>query len=335
MMGVAFTLNADDSRSFLPGSGLSTQRLALYALIALAFVSWPALTASAAASPASADWPWWATPLALFALTSVLGVLAALAGIGGSVLFVPIVSGFAPFIHLDFVRATGLLVALSGALSAGPGLIRRNLVNLRLAIPIAVMASMGAILEAVIGLALPVRIIQLALGGAILFIVAVMLLVRPTSGGETGPKGFIARALKIEGRYFDKEQEREVIWYPKGMEAGLVLFFGVGVMAGMFGLGAGWANIPVLNLVMGVPLRIAVATSYFLLAITDTTAALIYFHRGALLPLITVPSILGIMLGARLGSFLLVIAPTRVIRRVVIAVLLVAGTRALLRGLGI
>lgn len=334
-MGAEYLLKIQDSPSNFSGHAFSARHLALYALIALALASMPAASVSAATPPASADWPWWAMPLALFALTSALGVLAALAGIGGSVLFVPIVSGFAPFIHLDFVRATGLLVALAGALSAGPGLIRRNLVDVRLAIPFAVVASMGAILGAVLGLALPVQVIQLALGVAILFIVAVMVLVRPTGGGETGPKGFIARALGIEGRYFDKELQREVVWYPKGMEAGLVLFFGVGVMAGMFGLGASWAYIPVLNLVMGVPLRIAVATSYFLLAITDTTAALIYFNRGALLPLITVPSILGIMLGARLGSFLLVITPTRVIRMVVIAVLLVAGSRALLRGFGI
>ena len=31
-------------------------------------------------------------------------------------------------------------------------------------------------------------------------------------------------------------------------------------MAGMFGLGAGWANVPVLNLLMGVPLKVSVGT---------------------------------------------------------------------------
>ena len=281
------------------------------------------------------DWPWWVLPLGLFLLTSVLGVLAALAGIGGSVLFVPIVSGFAPFIHLDFVRATGLLVALSGALSASPGLIRQNLVNVRLALPISLMASAGSILGAVIGLALPLQTVQIALGSAILMIVAVMLLAPTGDPTHDTPQGWIGRALGIEGRYFDAALGREAVWRPRRMGASLVLFSGVGVMAGMFGLGAGWANVPVLNLVMGVPLRVAVATSYFLLAITDTTAALVYFNRGATLPLITVPSILGIMLGARLGSWLLVRVSTRVIRRVVIGVLLLAGVRALLRGLGI
>ena len=92
---------------------------------------------------------------------------------------------------------------------------------------------------------------------------------------------------------------------------------------------------PVLTMVMGVPLKIAVGTSYFLLAITDTSAAWIYMNRGALIPLIIVPSVLGIMLGAKLGAKLLVRVQPRVIRLVVLGVLLLAGARAILKGIGI
>ena len=56
------------------------------------------------------------------------GIVAVLGGVGGGVLFVPIISGFFPF-HLDFVRGTGLLVPLSGALAAGPGLLKSNLAS--------------------------------------------------------------------------------------------------------------------------------------------------------------------------------------------------------------
>nr|WP_276627654.1 hypothetical protein [Archaeoglobus fulgidus] len=49
-----------------------------------------------------------------------------MAGVGGGVLFVPLVSGFFPF-HLDYVRGAGLFVALTGALAAGPGLLKRGL----------------------------------------------------------------------------------------------------------------------------------------------------------------------------------------------------------------
>src|SRR5687768_6191147 len=102
----------------------------------------------------------------------------------------------------------------------------------------------------------------------------------------------------------------------------------------MFGLGAGWANVPVLNLLMGAPLKLSVGTSGFLLSVVDTSAAWIYLNRGAVLPVLVAPSV-GVMLGAKIGVRLLRIAPAPRVRRLVIALLLVAGLRALLKGLGL
>ena len=84
--------------------------------------------------------PWWFWPVALLFFCFILGIIAVMAGVGGGVLFVPLVSGFFP-VHLDFVCGAGLLVALAGALAAGPGLLRRNFANLRLALPVALIAS--------------------------------------------------------------------------------------------------------------------------------------------------------------------------------------------------
>jgi uncharacterized membrane protein YfcA len=106
-------------------------------------------------------------------------------------------------------------------------------------------------------------------------------------------------------------------------------------MAGMFGLGAGWANVPVLNLVLGAPIKISVATSKFLLSITDTSAAWIYMNNGAVLPLMVVPSVVGIMLGSFVGVRILAVTKPALIRKLVIVVLGIAGTKALLKGLGI
>jgi uncharacterized membrane protein YfcA len=116
---------------------------------------------------------------------------------------------------------------------------------------------------------------------------------------------------------------------------GFALFSLVGLVAGMFGLGAGWANVPLLNLLMGAPLKVAVGTSVFLLSITDTSAAWVYLNRGAVLPLIAVPSILGMTLGAWVGAKLLPRVRPRAVRWVVLAMLLAAGVRSLLKGLGI
>ncbi|MBT8341073.1 MAG: sulfite exporter TauE/SafE family protein, partial [Desulfatitalea sp.] len=105
--------------------------------------------------------------------------------------------------------------------------------------------------------------------------------------------------------------------------------------AGMFGLGAGWANVPVLNLVMGAPLKISVATSKFLLSITDTSAAWIYLNKGCVLPLMVVPSLVGIMLGSFIGVWCLKIAKPTFIRWMVITILAFAGIKAFTKGIGI
>ena len=91
-------------------------------------------------------------------------------------------------------------------------------------------------------------------------------------------------------------------------------------MAGMFGLGAGWANVPILNLLMGAPLIIIVATSKFLLSITDTSAAWIYLNKGAVIPLMVVPSLIGIMLASFVGVRILRVAKLVFIRWMVIGI---------------
>ena len=86
---------------------------------------------------------------------------------------------------------------------------------------------------------------------------------------------------------------------------------------------------------MGAPLKISVATSKFLLSITDTSAAWIYLNSGAVIPLIVVPSIVGIMLGSMVGVRILARAKIAVVKWIVIGLLGFAGVRALLKGLGI
>jgi uncharacterized membrane protein YfcA len=116
---------------------------------------------------------------------------------------------------------------------------------------------------------------------------------------------------------------------------GLATFIIIGFMAGMFGLGAGWANVPVLNLMMGAPLKISVATSKFLLSITDTSAAWIYMNKGCVIPMMVVPSLIGIMLGSFVGVRILKVAKPTFIRWMVIVILAFAGFKALTKGLGI
>jgi uncharacterized membrane protein YfcA len=289
-----------------------------------------ALTAADAAS----GMPWWGWPLALFVTCFVIGVVAVPAGIGGGTLFVPLIGGFFPF-HLDFVRGAGLLVALASALAAAPVLLRSGLASLRLALPLALVASASSVAGAVIGLALPAAAVQIALGVIVLAIVGLMLTAKKSEFPRVAQPDRLSAALHMHGVFVDRASGRQVAWQVHRTPLGLAVFLGIGVLAGMFGIGAGWANVPALNLLMGAPLKVSAGTSGLVLSLVDSSAAWVYVNRGAVLPMIAVPSVLGMMLGARLGARLLGVLDASVIRRLVIVLLAFAGVRALLKGTGV
>jgi uncharacterized membrane protein YfcA len=291
-----------------------------------------ALTPAFAADAGAGAVPWWVWPTSLFVVCFALGIVAVPAGVGGGVLFVPIVGGFFPF-HLDFVRGAGLMVALGSALAASPSLLRLGFANLRLALPLSLLVAASQIAGAMMGLALPASLVQTCLGLFILAIVALMLSVGRSELPTASRSDPIAAALRIHGVFHDTARGRDVDWTVHRTPLALLAFAAIGLLAGMFGLGAGWANVPALNLLMGAPLKVSAGTSSLILSMTPS-AAWVYINQGAMLPIVVVPSIVGMMLGAMIGVRLLRVVKASAIRRLVVAMLLIAGARALMKGLG-
>ncbi len=311
----------------------SHSKLRLLAWLLPVFMLMASLPAEAA-DTAPSTFPWWVWPLALFVVCFFMGMLAVPAGVGGGVLFVPIVGSFFPF-HLDFVRGAGLLVAMSSALAAGPALLKNGMANLRLALPLALIASISSIGGAMLGLALPANIVQSALGFTILFIAVLMISAKRSEFPHVPRPDSLSVRLGIHGVFHDAISGRNIPWHVHRTPAGLGIFLVIGFLGGLFGVGAGWANVPALNLLLGVPLKVAAGTSSMILSMASSSATWYYLDNGAILPIIAVPSVIGMMMGARIGAHLLTVLKASMIRRLVIGILLFAGVRTLLKGLGI
>ncbi len=56
-----------------------------------------------------------------------------------------------------------------------------------------------------------------------------------------------------------------------------------------------------MNLIMGMPIKAAIATSNFMIGVTAATSAVIYYERGYIDPRVAVPTALGVLIGAQLG----------------------------------
>jgi hypothetical protein len=211
--------------------------------------------------------------------------------------------------------------------------LRSGLASLRLAMPLALVGSIASLAGARIGLDLPTRWLEVALGVTILAIAAVMLVARSDGRPSAAEPDAWAAALGLRGQLPDG-RGGAADWTVHRTPLGMLLFGVIGFLGGLFGLGAGWASVPALNLVMGAPLKVAAATSGLSITMMNTPSAWVYMHAGAVLPILTVPSILGVMVGARIGARLLARAPAVTVRRAVILLLALAGARSLAKGAG-
>jgi hypothetical protein len=277
-----------------------------------------------------------------FLLSFAIAILAVMGGIGGGVLFTPIMLAFTSVDSL-IIRATGLVVAMfSGLISTGP-FMRRGLANLKICILAAAAYGIGAFAGAQGAIMVADQLgetgeglIRLALGVIILCLAMYFIF-----GGQKiewpevkNVDGF-TKWLNLRQPYFEASECR-VIDY-EVTRAGLltVAVLGVGVLSGFFGLGAGWAITPALNMIMGAPLKVAAACSGVLLGMGDCVALWPYLLQGAIIPLFAAPWLVGQVLGGLVGAYVLMKVKAGFIRILLIGVMFFTTYGLVTKGLAV
>src|SRR6185295_12047394 len=96
----------------------------------------------------------------------------------------------------------------------------------------------------------------------------------------------------------------------------------------LLGIGGGVLKVPALNAWCGIPLRAAAATSAFMIGVTATGGAIIYYGHGDLPALAAAPAVLGVQIGSWLGLRLSHHVPAKWLKVLLVAVL--AGVAALM-----
>jgi len=287
----------------------------------------------------SASQAWWLV-VAAFLISLLIAVIAVLGGVGGGVIFTPIMLGFTAVDTL-VIRSTGLVVAMfSGLVSSGP-FMRKGLADIRIVlycgIPIIIGAMAGA--YAAIQLANDMgewgdALVRLLLGLILIFI-AIMFIF---GGSKTeypvpGKLDALSKRLDLSSTYYEESTNKIIHYQASRVLIGGILFLAVGFTGGFFGLGGGWAVVPVLNLVMTVPLKVSAASSGVLLAIGNAAAIWPYIMSGALIAIVAAPWMIGQVIGGILGAYILAKIKASFIRTLLIGLLLLTSVKLVSRGI--
>jgi uncharacterized membrane protein YfcA len=145
----------------------------------------------------------------------------------------------------------------------------------------------------------------------------------------------LAVSFGLEGTYYDRAIGRLVPYRATAVKRGASAMFGAGVLSGMLGIGAGAFTVVSMDTVMKLPMKVATATSNFLIGITAAASAAIFFGRGDVHPLVAGPVAVGVLIGAVLGTRVLARLSNTTVRRLFLVVVFYLSATMILRGLGI
>ena len=270
----------------------------------------------------------------------MIAIVAVIAGVGGGVIFTPLMLAFTSIDTL-IIRSTGLVVAMfSGLVATGP-FMRKGLADIKLvflgALPILIGGLLGSFAAIFMSKHLGETgdyLVRLSLGLLLLGIASVFVLGgASTEYPEKVANDRLGRKLKLRHTYWEDSLQMPVKYKAQNVPLAMLLFLVVGFTGGFFGLGGGWAVVPVLNLVMSVPLKVSAATSGVLLAMGNSAAIWPYINIGALIGVVAAPWMLGQIIGGIIGAHILVSIKAAFVRKMLIIMLFVTSIKLISRGL--
>ncbi|MEN3250629.1 sulfite exporter TauE/SafE family protein [Fructilactobacillus sanfranciscensis] len=265
-----------------------------------------------------------------------VGVLGSILGIGGGMIITPVLTlGFG----LDIKYAIGASIIAVIATSSGATIayLKDNVLNLRVAMFLEIATSIGAIMGALLtGVIRPIFLYLLF--GLLLFFSGANM-VRKLWGKQVQTNAdsddSIAKKLKLNGSYYDKNLHKQVDYKVTNVPSGITIMFGAGIASGLLGIGSGAFKVIAMDTFMKMPLKPSSSTSNLMMGVTAAASATIYFFNGSILPQIAVPMALGIIVGAAVGSRVMQIMPVRMLRMIFIPILLYLGLQMILKGFGV
>jgi hypothetical protein len=265
------------------------------------------------------------------------GLFGSLLGLGGGILIVPILTFGFDLPLRDAVGVSLVSVIVTSGASAGVYLERR-IANLRLGMVLELFTAIGALVGGLVAFLLDERVLA-GLFAALLVYVAVTMgrnsarRAAPPGDARSAPPPEDAAAPGPSAAFVDRLSGSD--YRVRRLGPGAAGSVGAGVVSALLGIGGGAVLVPVMHLAMGVPLRVATATSNLMIGVTATASAIIYLLRGGIDPFVAGPIAIGVFLGATLGSRTAHRVDVRVLRLLFVVVLLYTAFQMVRRALGV
>jgi len=270
----------------------------------------------------------------LFAGALFAGFIGSLTGLGGGVIIVPLLTiGFG--VDIRYAIGTSLISVIATSSGAASAYVREGILNIRVGMFLEIATTLGAIAGAAIAFFAPTHAIAVIFGFVLLYSAVVSFIKRKGNPeSETLPEkkpGRMIRLLKTNGTYPTANGLKNYTLQHLG--GGFIVMSVAGILSGLLGIGSGALKVIAMDSIMKIPFKVSTSTSNFMIGVTAAASAGIYLNRGYIDPVLSMPVMVGVLIGSLIGAKFLLRSRTKSIRLVFAIVITLLAFEMIYNGL--
>ena len=275
-----------------------------------------------------------------FMLIAVLaGFLGSLVGLGGGIIITPALTILFGF---DIKYAIGASIVAVIATSSGSAIafVKDHVSNMRVGMLLEVFTTAGGVVGALMAGVFSSKLLYIFFSLILLnsfygMLKKTGLITKLKKEEEKVENDKYADKYKLNSTYYDKATGKTVKYNATNVPQGSLVMFGAGFASGLLGIGSGAFKVVALDTYMKLPIKVSTATSNFMMGVTATASALIYFFNGTINPVVAAPIAIGTLIGSRTGAKVMQRLDAKYIRYIFLPILLFTIINMLLKGLGV
>ena len=275
-----------------------------------------------------------------FMLIAVLaGFLGSLVGLGGGIIITPALTILFGF---DIKYAIGASIVAVIATSSGSAIafVKDHVSNMRVAMLLEIFTTAGGVVGALMAGVFSSKLLYIFFSLILLnsfygMLKKTGLITKLKKEEEKVENDKYADKYKLNSTYYDKATGETVKYNVTNVPQGSLVMFGAGFASGLLGIGSGAFKVVALDTYMKLPIKVSTATSNFMMGVTATASALIYFFNGTINPVVAAPIAIGTLIGSRTGAKVMQRLDAKYIRYIFLPILLFTIINMFLKGLGV
>ncbi|MFD1258155.1 sulfite exporter TauE/SafE family protein [Mucilaginibacter terrae] len=229
------------------------------------------------------------------------GLLGSLTGLGGGVVIIPLLTLLLN-VNIHYAIGAALISVIATSSGSAAAYVKEGITNIRLGMFLEIATTIGAMTGAMLALHIQTSVIAVVFGVILIF--SALMSLKPKKEMVSQRKSIWAEKLNLNSTY--PTTNGLVSYNVLNVAGGFFMMLFAGVISGLLGIGSGALKVVAMDGIMRIPFKVSTTTSNFMIGVTAAASAVVYLQRGYIDPGLSMPVVIGVLLGALTGSKILV-----------------------------